>query len=266
MGIKSNIARHINKFLSLFGARLVAQSYFRDWPSFFAYAKCRGVQPKVIIDVGVATDTMQLYEAFPKAKFLLVEPLVEFKDSLDRLKTKFDADYVLAAAGPISGTKEMMVSKELGGSSFFKPVEMKSGYVDMIPRAVPMVTLDELWTERQYDGPAILKVDVQGAELEVLKGAKNVLEHCELVILETMLIDQYEGAPILHDYIAFMKGCGFVLFDIIGVGYTPAAGMMGYLDMVFTRENSWLRDDKRWLTENQAKGIPKHYKGVSRHN
>jgi FkbM family methyltransferase len=266
MSIKSNLVCHINKILNFFGAKLVSKSYFRDWPSFFAYVKSRGMYPKIVIDVGVATDTMQIYKAFPKAKLLLVEPLVEFKESLEQLKTQFDGDYILAAAGASSGTMEMMVSKELGGSSFFKPQEMEAGYVDMVPRTVPVVTLDELWEERKYDGSAILKVDVQGAELEVLKGAKNVLKHCELVILETMLVDQYIGAPVFHDYIVFMKARGFVLFDVIGVGFTPASGVMGYLDLVFTKEASRLRDDKRWLTKEQAKKIPLHYKGVSRNN
>jgi FkbM family methyltransferase len=266
MSTKSYIVKHINKILNLFGAKLVSKSYFRDWPSFFVYIKSRGVLPRIVIDVGVATDTMQLYKAFPRAKLLLVEPCVEFKESLERLKIEYDVDYVLAAAGASSGTMKMMVSKDLGGSSFFKPREMKAGYVDMVPRTVPVVTLDELWSERQYDGPAILKVDVQGGELEVLKGAKNVLTHCELVILETMLVDQYIGAPILYDYIFFMKARGFVLFDVIGVGFTPASGVMGYLDLVFTKEASQLRDDKRWLTKEQAKKIPLHYKGVSRKN
>jgi hypothetical protein len=159
---------------------------------------------------------------------------------------------------------KIMVSKELGGSSFFKPLEMEAGYADMLPRTVPVITLDELWAEKQLDGPIVLKIDVQGAELDVLKGAVNVLTQCELVILETMLIDQYIGAPIFHDYIIFMKDRGFVLFDVIGVGFTPAAGIMGYLDLVFVQETSRFRDDKRWLTKEQANKIPLHYKGVSR--
>lgn len=83
MSVKSDLANQINKLLNILGVKLVSKSYFRDWPSFFVYIKSRGVLPKIVIDVGVATDTMQLYKAFPKAKFLLVEPCVEFKKVLN---------------------------------------------------------------------------------------------------------------------------------------------------------------------------------------
>jgi len=127
-----------------------------------------------------------------------------------------------------------------------------------------MVTLDRLWAERTLKGPVLLKLDVQGGELEVLRGARDVLKETELVVMETTLINQYVGAPIFHDYVAFMKERSFVVFEILAGGYTPAAGILGVVDLAFVREHSSLRKDQRWFRSDQVSQAPADYKGIRR--
>jgi len=91
----------------------------REWADFFQYVKNRGFNPRVLVDVGVATDTDELYREFRNAKILLVEPLAEFKVSLEALTKKYDAEYVLAAAGATEAVVEMSVTRDLAGSSLF---------------------------------------------------------------------------------------------------------------------------------------------------
>ena len=195
---------------------------------------------------------------------LLVEPLVEFKDSLEALTRKYDAEYVLAAAGATEGLLEISVTADLAGSSSFKSIEAVQGLYDMASRKVPMVTLDRLWKERNLSGPVLLKLDVQGSELEVLKGASDVLKETELVVMETMLINQYVGAPIFHDYVTFMMERGFVVFEIMTGVYTPAADILAVVDLAFVKEHSALRKEQRWFRDDQIAQRPKDYKGVKR--
>lgn len=73
--------------------------------------------PSTVIDVGVAYGTNDLYEKFPRAHHLLVEPLEEYKSVLDKIAKKYNAEYELAAAGAKEGVLEINVHPDLSGSS-----------------------------------------------------------------------------------------------------------------------------------------------------
>ena len=51
----------------------------RSWNRFFRHVKSLGFQPSLIVDVGAADGTPELYNAYPGAKFILIEPLIELK-------------------------------------------------------------------------------------------------------------------------------------------------------------------------------------------
>src|SRR5712692_1335892 len=156
-----------------------------------------GFQPQTVIDVGVAHYTGDLYEAFKDASILLIEPLVEFEPSLRKICKTYKAQYVLAAAGESPGTAELNVHNgKLDSSSFLKEVEGPA--VDGSPREVPVVTVDQVCLEKKLKGPYLIKVDVQGAELTVLRGAKQTLEETEVVILEVLLFRSEEHTSELQ--------------------------------------------------------------------
>jgi Methyltransferase FkbM domain len=92
---------------------------------------------------------------------------------------------------------------------------------DGSPRIVPMLRLDDLLREINFRTPALLKIDVQGAELIVLRGASVALRSCELVLLETSLFQLMKGAPLLSDIVAYMVDAGFVPYDVFSLCYRP---------------------------------------------
>jgi hypothetical protein len=65
-----------------------------------------GFEPRTVIDVGVAYATSELYEQFPGAQILLVEPLAEFEPFLQRIAGKYNAQYVLAGRWRGSGDSD----------------------------------------------------------------------------------------------------------------------------------------------------------------
>lgn len=60
------------------------------YPPFFEHIKSLGFNPKTVIDVGVATGTPPLYEAFPDAYFVLFEPTAEFEPNLHQITQKYN--------------------------------------------------------------------------------------------------------------------------------------------------------------------------------
>jgi FkbM family methyltransferase len=200
--------------------------------------------PSTVIDVGVGRGTPELYEPFPNSTFLLVEPVVEFEPFLREICGKYSADYIIAAAGDNTGDIVLNVPQQtegaLEGSSIY---DHGGGYS---PRVVPQITLDQVCVERNLAGPYLLKLDVQGAELEVLNGASKLLASTELVILESNLFEFHPGVPQFHDVVHYMKARGFVLYDIADPNYRPLDRALGQLDTAFVKENGVFRRHHTW--------------------
>jgi|SRR5215467_12540915 len=205
-----------------------------------------GFHPHTVIDVGAASQTAELYEGFPEADMLLIEPLREFEPFLRKICEKYRAQYLLAAAGERQGTATLNVHPDGFGSSLLKEQEGPS--VDGAPRQVPVITIDDACAERSLQGPYLIKVDVQGAELQVLTGASQTLLNTQVIILEVSLFGLMIGGPQLSDVISQMKSYGFVVYDIYGFTYRPLDGALAQVDMVFVREQGHFRQSHVFST------------------
>jgi FkbM family methyltransferase len=113
-------------------------------------------------------------------------------------------------------------------------------------RAYRMQTIDEIVKSREFEAPSFLKLDVQGYELEVLKGAQNTLSQVSAVLAEVNLIDIHKGAPLLDELVLFLCDRGFVTYDICGLARRPLDKALWQADFIFVPRNSVLRTDKRW--------------------
>ena len=195
-----------------------------------------GVRPASVLDVGVATGTPELYRIFPDARYLLVDPLEENEPHMKAILERLKGEYVVAAAAAKSGTMRMNVSadpRRLWGASLFATQHEQGA--EMVERTVPTVRLDDVLAERKFEPPFLIKIDAEGAELEVLKGAEDALQRTLAVILEVALVRDSSriGVPLLAEVVDFMAARGFEASDIVA-GFTRAedrALMM--VDMVF---------------------------------
>ena len=113
-------------------------------------------------------------------------------------------------------------------------------------RFYPMQTIDEIVELKGIEAPNFLKLDVQGYELEVLKGALKTLPQVSAVLAEVNLIDIHRGAPLLDELVLFMRDIGFVAYDICGLARRPLDKALWQADFIFVPQDSPLRSDKRW--------------------
>ncbi len=101
---------------------------------------------------------------------------------------------------------------------------------------VPLARLDTIWDEvRRDDGAAYLKLDVQGAELDVLRGAERALRDAEVVEAELSVVELYAGQPLLHDVVAFLEPHGFALVQLEPEFTDPQTGAILQLNGIFVR-------------------------------
>jgi FkbM family methyltransferase len=216
-------------------------------------AKRIGLVPGTVIDVGAAfgSFTRECHAVFPDAQYILLEPLEEYRPLLDQLiQATSNAHCCIAAAASRSGTMELNVHPDLVGSSLYREVERETD-VNGIPRSVPVVTIDRVVTERGAVGPYLLKLDVQGAELDALQGAERVLADCELLVIEVSFFKFFHGGPECADVLAYMRGRGFVPYDIVGLQYRPLDHALSQADIVFVKEEGLFRRHHFYATPAQ---------------
>ncbi|MEE4216009.1 MAG: FkbM family methyltransferase [Xanthomonadales bacterium] len=211
-----------------------------------------GFRPKTVLDIGVATGTPELYSAFHDSYFLLVEPLDEFDSSISKILRDYHGSHVKAAAGPKPGQVTFNVHNDhLDGSSIYK--ESMGEAADGYELTVPMVRIDDVLEKEGLLGPYLIKVDVQGAELDALEGARDALLDAEVVTLEVSLFGFMKGAPQLHEVVAYMKSHGFVAYDIVLGWNRPLDNALGQVDIVFVKENGIFRSSHAFSTDEQRK-------------
>lgn len=200
----------------------------------------RGFTADRVIDVGAYRGdwTRLCLSVFPAARVLMVEAQSARQHDLQRLCATapdrlFYAQALLGAAdGPVVEFAAMAT-----GSSVFHE---NSGY----PRELqsrPLTTLDRLLEQhRDFEQADLLKLDVQGYELEVLKGASRLLTRTDLVLLEASWIEVNRGCPLIAEVMYFMARKGFRPLDICSQ-IRRTDGTLWQTDLLFARR------DSRWL-------------------
>lgn len=211
----------------------------RNYEECFANLIRQGFQPQTVFDVGVADGTSELYKAFPQAQHVLIEPLVEYTQTIQALAAKYKILFFIAAAGSQPGTTVINIGHDMRKSSVLRDL-IKSDI--QTKRTVPVITLDGLRQEHDFLPPYLLKVDVEGAELLVLEGSKQLLVDTDVVILEVSVWDKANPhIPEVYAVVSAMKHYGFVVYDIIGAAIEPANGGLRHVDFVFVKENGLFR-------------------------
>jgi len=82
----------------------------------------------------------------------------------------------------------------------------------------------------------LIKIDCQGAEISILKGASSILEKTDFILLEIPLFGQYnDGIPNFLEHIQYMNSIGFITYDIVEIHYINNFNMQ--LDVVFINKN-----------------------------
>jgi len=194
----------------------------------------RGWIPHQIVDIGAwkGTWAAECMRIFPEAQYLLIDPLPENRADLMQFKARHaNVSVWLGAAGAEDG--EITIHVHADQSSVLPAVEASWQSEETI--SVPVRTLDSLLLSGEMARPQLIKADVQGYELEVLRGASRVLAAADAVLLEVSFRELYEGQPLAHDIIAYLGARGFRIADICSYAQS-ADGALQQSDVLFLRE------------------------------
>lgn len=227
----------------------VARAIGEGTDYFFEDLRARGFRPRGILDVGANSGdwTRQTLAVFPNTPVLMIEPQEEMQAALAELcRQQPFCRRVQAGAGRAAGELVQTIWEDLAGSSFLPPADdqaLKEGR----QRRTKIVTIDSLLAgDLAGFQPDLVKLDIQGFELEALLGAAGLFGRTEVFVVEASLLRFLPGQPIAREVIAFMAERGYELYDITGSLRRPLDGCVAQLDLAFVQERGKFRDSAAW--------------------
>ncbi len=222
----------------------------RNFHEFFAHLKKLDFHVKTVIDVGVGHGTESLYKGTSGAQYILIEPVPDTDGIVQKIASRLNAEFFNVAAGDFDGEIDFNLHKDVTGSSMFKQLESDERINGSLIK-VPIRRLDSIIT-KNFQQPCLLKIDTQGAELSVIRGAKDILNKVEMIVCEVSFHQFRHGAPEVADVICEMAEWGYVPYEILEGHYRSADDAMAQVDVAFVRKDSALRKVNSFFANEQV--------------
>jgi FkbM family methyltransferase len=181
---------------------------------------------KSVVDIGANRGQFALVAkyCFPEASIISFEPLPEPAVIFQKVFSEYnDVTMHNVAISTTSGQSMMHVS-ERDDSSSLLPIsnlqeEIFPGTREIDKIVVKTASLNELVPEKAILSPALLKLDVQGFELDCLKGCESLLKNFKWVYCECSFVELYSGQRLAPDVIKWLADRGFSIIGIYNTTY-----------------------------------------------
>jgi FkbM family methyltransferase len=171
-----------------------------------------GFEPKVIYDIGsnVLHWTHAARKLWPDATYILF-------DAFQPAEFLYVEDGSLYNIGALSNTDGNVVKFYQndycpGGNSYYKEIGSfeheqyfpENNFIEMITQ-----TLDSVVKNRGFPLPDFIKMDVQGCEVDILKGGLETIKHAKRLIVELQHSNYNRGAPVVTESLPFIESLGW---------------------------------------------------------
>ena len=165
-------------------------------------------KPSVCYDIGTAVLhwTRHAERIWPESKIILFDAFEPVKF----LYKNYDHHCGVLSNDDNKKIKFYQNDMLFGGNSYYR--EIGSGS-DVFPTNQYILkttrSLDSIVNERNFLYPDLIKIDVQGAELDIIKGAKNVLSHAKYLLVELQNVNYNDGAPLFNETKTYLESIGW---------------------------------------------------------
>ena len=198
--------------------------------------KQKGYYPDTILDIGAhhGNWTNSMRKIFEYSKYYLFEAI-----DYPQLNQFNNTDSIKAFNILLNDKIEQVNWYQMKntGDSMFKEKTRHFNNCEIIKReTIDLNTFILQNNILQESTNILIKIDCQGAEIPILKGATSILNRTDFIILELPFFGQYnEGVPNFLQHITFMDSIGFVVYDIIDIHMINNFNMQ--VDIIFINKN-----------------------------
>jgi FkbM family methyltransferase len=201
--------------------------------------KNKGYNPDMILDIGAHKGwwTRDCLNVFPTSEYLLFEAIPY--SELNFMKHKVYNVLLNDTETEVDWFEE----RNTGDSMF---CEKSKHFKHCVPTKRQTTTLDSVLRDRTLPAEIFIKIDCQGAEIPILKGATNALKNASVILLEIPFFGQYNTTvPSFLDHISFMDSIGYVVYDTCEHHYINDFLMQ--VDVIFIRKDHVLNNTVQHL-------------------
>lgn len=250
-----NFKNRLNKILRRFNVELHGLGYLQSLAKgefkkdeFSFFKKNIEENEPIIYDAGANKGLMinNFFSLFPDASVHAFEPI---KDLCKTMRENFPGKKNLVVNECGIGNKQtemnLNINFNMDTSSFLtsKKTGLNSDKQVETQRqvTVPVITLDSYAKKNNHRKINLLKLDIQGSELNALNGAAFLLKNkmIDMIFTETYFIQQYEGQPLFHEIASFLFENGYELQDLYNPFY--GKGKIAWCDSLFIRSDLKLK-------------------------
>jgi FkbM family methyltransferase len=209
--------------------------------NFYNNLKKMGFTPCHIVDVGAnhGTWTREALRYFPEAYYTLLEPQNWLKKSFqDILDANPKVQFYPVGAGEKEGSFQFTIVDRDDSCSFrYSKEEAKEAGFEQIE--IPVVTLNSLLSNSELPVPDIIKIDAEGLDIEVLKGASDFFGKTEIFMVEAGVVNKSFDNSFLK-LINFMDEKDYRLFDITDINRPFQPQVLWLVELVFVKKNGFI--------------------------
>jgi FkbM family methyltransferase len=191
----------------------------------------RGIEVGTVIDIGASNGSwsQSVMPFFPKARYLLVEAQQTHEADLKQFVSRNpNAEYVLKAAGEKPGTIFFDASEAFAGQAMTE--KTRDGLVEL-----PVCSIDDEVSTRDMAAPYLLKFDVHGFELAILRGAEKTLANTSLLIMECYNFEIAPESMLFYDMCRYLHERGFRVVDMSEPLWRKHDNALWQMDIFFVR-------------------------------
>jgi FkbM family methyltransferase len=177
-----------------------------------------GIDCDLIVDAGANRGQFSLISRMvkPGVPVIAFEPIPTEAEVYRRVTSSLESIQLhQTALGEEAGETEIHLSRSADCSSLLPVGEAQTKLFPSTDEigslTIPVKRLDDFKSEWEGNSRILLKIDVQGFELSVLKGAVETLKNCMYVYVECSEIELYVGQALYRDVADFLEQRGFNL-------------------------------------------------------
>lgn len=223
---------------------------FITWPKFsissykiISRLVNQDILPNTVIDVGgnLGQFTIASAKLFKDPLIFTFEPMPKCAEKISQFSKKIKNLSVFPIAiGESPGQVSFQVNSHIQASSI---LPLASSHLSSFPDAkeievieVEVKTLDSVLAEHEFKSPVLLKIDTQGYEANVIRGASKTLKRVDYVLLEVSFKELFRGEMLFPEILKLMESNHFRFLRPISWFCDPASQEVLQMDALFCRE------------------------------
>jgi FkbM family methyltransferase len=241
--VLSAMAMAVKRLLRVLGLDVSVNSS-RIWGLEFL----RGFGINTVFDIGANDGRLaqEISRILPSSKIYCFEPLAAQFNELEKKSAKTGQIVAFnVALGEFNGEGQINQNEFSPSSSFFEPTELAQSLYPFTSKYTPTSTkvfrLDDFVLKKSLAivPNVMVKIDVQGYEDRVIRGATRVLSTAVIAVVEVCYVRLYSNQQLFDGIYALLRELGLVYAGSMNYVKNPSTGLPVFSDGIFIRKEAY---------------------------